>query len=496
MYRYLPFLLLLMTACIQAEQQPLHIEYEPNTQDFLNPERGFYRPMGTLASDFRPLNEARLLRFRSPQPAAGGFEVSSSLTYRGYQLDLFQDQAISADFLEKMQADFDLIRLVGNKMILRIYYSDKCCDPPFGDVSLSRILEHLGQLAPLFSKNQDVIALVQMGLIGPWGEQFYSDYFGDLEHGPVTPAHWEARNQVIDSLLGAVPETRMVQVRAPYYKLRYLEGPDAHPEAATPLSAATAFNGSKAARLGHHNDCILANYDDYWTYHSFHEWPAVSDTLHLKAYIAAETKYVVFGGETCPGGANGEDVYDPYNNCEVDGGGAESYLRRFHTSYLNAGYARQINGDWKGKCIDDIKKSLGYRFELLEAIVPSSIEGKEAFSIRMRMINRGYASPYNARKVELVLKRRMGGEVYKIPLDADPRLWFPNEEQEINAALPLPAEMASGVYDLFLNLPDPFPSLYSRAAYSIRLANRYQGADVWDQQTGWNRLFAAVEIKS
>ena len=74
----------------------------------------------------------------------------------------------------------------------------------------------------------------------------------------------------------------MIQVRAPYYKLRKLDGVNAHPEKAKPLTIDHAYDGSPISRSAHHNDCIFANYDDYWTYHSFHKWSAVSDTLNLK----------------------------------------------------------------------------------------------------------------------------------------------------------------------------------------------------------------------
>ncbi len=88
--------------------------------------------------------------------------------------------------------------------------------------------QHLDQLQAILTKNKDVIAVVQMGLIGPWGEQFYSDHFGDLEHGPVTDQHWIDRGEIISKLLEVVPESRMIQVRAPYYKLRFLDGKKSH----------------------------------------------------------------------------------------------------------------------------------------------------------------------------------------------------------------------------------------------------------------------------
>jgi len=347
----------------------------------------------------------------------------------------------------------------------------------------------------MLTKNKDVIAVVQMGLIGPWGEQFYSDHFGDLEHGPVTDQHWLDRSQVINKLLEVVPESRMVQVRAPYYKLRFLDGKSAHPEKAKPLTEAEAFKGTPIARLAHHNDCILANYDDYWTYNSFHEWPAVSDTLNLKPYIAAETKFLVFGGETCPGGPNGEDVYSPQNDCESEGGQAQHYLKRFHTSFLNTSWSGVVNGDWTNKCIDEIKRNLGYRFVLKRGVYPSVIRNGEKIDIQLDLINDGYASTYNNRLVELVLRNIESKKVYKMKIDADPRYWFSDELQTIKLNSEWPEELPIGLYELFINLPDQEPSIYERTEYAIRLASTYESKSLWDAATGWNRLVSSIKVE-
>jgi len=354
---------------------------------------------------------------------------------------------------------------------------------------------HLKQLKPVLTKNEDVIAVVQLGLIGPWGEQFYSDHFGDLEHGPVTNQHWEDRNEVISALLKVVPRSRMVQVRAPYYKLRFLDGEKAHPENAVALNEEEAFSGSDKARLAHHNDCILANYDDYWTYHSFHTWPATVDTLHLKEYIAQESKYLVFGGETCPGGPDGEDIYSPYNDCISEGGNAENYLKRFHTSFLNTSWSGAVNGDWNNKCIEDIKRNLGYRFVLKKGIFPTTIENNKAMRIRLEIINEGYASTYNYRYAELVLQNKDSKQVYSLRIDCDTRYWFSDELQVLDMEVEWPETLAKGEYGLFLNLPDASPSLYNRPEYAIRLASTYQSRPVWDAAKGWNLLIPNIQVQ-
>lgn len=487
-------LFIIMCSCTQKYPKTIEVIFETDNDEFINPERGFYRPFGTKTSAWKSLDKDTLLELRNPNPAAGGFSVGSSLTYRSYQFDLFKEKLLTKDILDSIQVDMNTIREVGNKMILRFTYSDACCTPPFNDAPKSTILKHLKQLEPILQKNFDVIAVVQMGLIGPWGEQYYSDHFGNLEHGPVTDEHWNDRAEVISALLDVVPKSRMIQVRAPYYKLRFENGSNAHPENAVALTKENAFDGSALARIGHHNDCILANYDDYWTYNSFHEWPPVSDTLNLKKYVASETKFLVFGGETCPGGDQGEDVYDPYNNCLSDGGGAQNYLKRFHTSFLNTSWSGAVNGDWTNKCIDEIKRNLGYRFVLKKAVVPEKIQNNQPLSIELDIINEGYTSVYNARKVELILRNKETLKVYKQELDTDPRYWFTDEQITITMDSPWKTELPKGEYELFLNLPDTESSLKDRSEYAIRLASKQEGKSIWDAETGWNLVLPSILV--
>ena len=287
----------------------------------------------------------------------------------------------------------------------------------------------------------------------------------------------------------------MIQVRAPYYKLRYLDGKDAHPEKAKPLTKANAFDGSPISRLAHHNDCMLANFDDYWTYNSFHKFPAVSDTLNLKKHIASETKYLVFGGETCPGGDNGEDVYSPYNDCNSEGGGAQTYLKRFHTSFLNTAWSGAVNGDWANKCIDEIKRNLGYRFVVKRGVYPTKIKNGEKINIQLDILNEGYASTYNQRIVELILENTETKKEYKIRVNTDPRYWFTDELQMLDLNLEWSETLPKGNYNLFLNLPDPELTIYNRPEYAIRLASKINSKSIWNAEKGWNLLFSDIKVE-
>ena len=99
--------------------------------------------------------------------------------------------------------------------------------PPYVDAPKSRVLSHIEDLAPYLQANEDVILAVQNGFIGVWGEQYYTDYFGDASSqgaGKLTNQNWQDRIDVLSALLDAVPESRMVQVRYPQMKQKYVYG--------------------------------------------------------------------------------------------------------------------------------------------------------------------------------------------------------------------------------------------------------------------------------
>lgn len=70
------------------------------------------------------------------------------------------------------------------------------------------MVHHIAQLAPVLKKNADVIATVQEGFIGLWGEGYYSDYFSTPnpdEPGAmlITEQNWTDRATVLKALLAA-----------------------------------------------------------------------------------------------------------------------------------------------------------------------------------------------------------------------------------------------------------------------------------------------------
>jgi hypothetical protein len=142
-----------------------------------------------------------------------------------------------------------------------------------------------------------------------------------------------------------------------------------------------------------------------------------------------------------------------------------------------------------------IGKYLGYRFRLIKAILPRVINPDSLFKASFEMANDGWSGIVNPRKVEIIFQNKISNDKYVLEVDGDGkgnRMWLPRDLETKNLVISkkLPPNIPLGEYDLFLNLPDPYPSIHDRPEYSIRLANK----GLWDSNTGYNKLNATLKI--
>ncbi|MEQ8471966.1 MAG: DUF4832 domain-containing protein [Marinoscillum sp.] len=468
------------------------IIYEPSTEDFVNPDRGFYKYSQTNSGNYNPLSLNTLKAYRNGVNY-GGSLMPVSLVFRYFVLGDFVDSPISEEYLDNVRADFEIAREAGVKLIPRFTYtvsanSGDCSEgficPPYGDASKEVVLGHIGQLGPIMSENADVLLALQMGFIGTWGENYYTDHFGDASSNAgihkLLDENWADRIDVLNALIAALPDEVMVQVRYPQMKQRAIYGIEA-PTTSDPLSVSEAFSGSAKSRIGFHNDCLFASGDDFGTYRNYgnSSSSATTDITNLKPYFAEDSKYVVVGGETC------SDGYSPQNDCSPVGM-ADTDLRYLHYTYLNADYNNEVNLDWvDGGCMDEIKRNLGYRLVLDSAGLPDEVASGESLSVSIYISNIGYAAPVKSRPVYLVL-RNSSADV-KFEFDTDIRFWLSGVS--LTQSFEIPESMASGSYEILLYLPDANSSIEDRPEYAIRLAN-----DLWETETGMNNLNHSVAI--
>jgi hypothetical protein len=434
------------------------VAYAMDTADRANPERGLYKHLETTTSRYSTLSASVL----------GDYRVRENVTLilRMIVFDSFVNSDLDSVVLDRLQADFDALRQAGVKAVLRLAYTKKTT-PPYGDATRDRVLAHIAQMTPVLQANADVIAVVQAGFIGAFGEWFYTDHFANPDDPyDVSAQNYADRGEVLAALLDALPPTRMAQVRTPRYKTILYN-------TTAPVSAATAFDGSELSRTGHYNDCFLASSDDYGTY---------VDIAAEYPYLAADTTYTPMGGESCV-------PNPPRSECAT----ALGELAMFHWSYLNVEYHSNVLASWEaGGCMPEVRSRLGYRLVLQWGQYGSQVQPGHGLEVVMQLGNQGFAAPFNPRLAELIMRNRHTGALHQVTLPDDPRSWLPGQAHVIQGTIDVPAAMPEGDYDLLLHLSDPETWLHGDPAYSIRLANH----GLWEPATGYNQLGHIVSVSA
>jgi len=425
----------------EGDQNITSIKYEQSLDIISNPERGFIHNMDTR-SEGSQLNQVWLEGYRA---------ANVTLILRLYYLENFKDKPLSEAELTLIKTDMQTLRNAGLKCVLRFAYTDDMNDT---DAPLSIVKQHIDQLKPIFEQNKDVIAFVQAGFIGAWGEWHSSS------NGLATVAN---QREVLYYLLDALPVEIMVQVRTPGAKKNIVGS-------IAPIEASIAYTSEKRARIGHHNDCFLAGGTDYGTY----------ENIKVdKEYISKDALYVPTGGETCP-------PEGPFPDCTT----AQTEMKLLKWTYLNLDWYQPVIDAWrKSGCFNEFQKNLGYRLALVSAKLPKQVAANQDYTFEIEITNKGYAPLYNYKITSLVFKDKATGNTYPFELQVDMRSCKPNGLFTISKSVKL-TEIPQGEYDLYLAITDRAESLKNRTEYSVQLAN----TTTWDEVSGMNNLKHQVKI--
>lgn len=426
------------------------VEYIESSENFTNPERGFYVFHETSSRNSNVLSLSNLENLRKD---------GITLVYTAYTMPDYRDKAIPQDFMDRIVTNMETLREGGCKAIVRFRYTNNQDDLPW-DAPKDILHGHIAQLQPVFEEYADVIAVLEAGFIGVWGEWYYTENYNFRP----SPEEYGPRREVLDALLNALPKERMVLVRYPAAKL-YSFGINY----TDTVSAATAYDQSDLSRVGFHNDCFLADQDDRGTF---------GGNRNFRRYWEWESKYLPMGGETC--------APSSFSECS----NALEDMARYHWSFLNMSYHPGVINDWRtNNCLEEIKQRLGYRFVLTEGTFSNNLSVGEVFEMKLHLKNVGFAAPYNPRNAKLILvSTANSNEKYTIDLGIDPLFWFGGEEFDIAANVTITEQMKGKEFDVCLHFPDPQETLAEDPRFSIRLAND----NVWNPITGYNKIHAII----
>jgi len=430
------------------EESPSVIKFtEESSVNVLNPDRGFYD------ADYELNTDTNYNMFE------GVRESGYTLVYAPLNLEEYNTTAIlPGTLINTITKNLTDANTSGVKLIFRIKYR---ADINGDDPSKSIITGHLNQLKPLLQTYKDIISVIQAGTIGAWGEwhSFTGDY---AENNALYKTN---RREIIEKLLEIFPD-KYIQIRTPMHKeelfgasLEYGEESDEGK-----ITAEIAYSNDIRAKIGHHNDCVLASETDMGTY--------PSDNIEFwKDYVVNDSKYAPVGGETCGIGEGGEATLSSCSNALAE-------FKRLQYSYLNDAYHPDVLQKWKDEgCYNEIRENLGYRLVAEELNMQKN---PDLLTLSLSIQNKGYAAPYIRSDVNFILKNDT--QEYSFSQDIDMRTFYPKETKQIESSISLDG-IPSGEYCLYLQIGKNYSA--------IRLSN----SNLWEESSQTNKLDCTIVIE-
>lgn len=383
-----------------------NLDYTDHLQTLPNYDRGFYysQALHIKVSGTKPIEKpyGKLLHLRA-DIAEFSSNAWMGVDTTGGKRDTTwgKSQDLTEDALNVLQTTFDNVRNFGGKVIVRI-----CYDPWFDGHSNTTpehkwVMRHIEQLAPVLSKNVDVIVALEMGMHGAFGEM-HSD----------TAITYPRVAEAVNKMLQLTPPELKILTRTGNYSAAVLGfenwGVDFHIDGDVFKQIAEA-KGDTMYRVGMFNDGYLGTQYDYGT------WGADCKTsICREEGVAWLEKYSIntpYGGEAVET-ANGYEVINTPEFLAHEG-------FRTHTSYLNLHWNNNVIDRWKAahfsgkdyeydgtkidtltgfKFIDD---HLGYRFVLRESWLPDTVFAGEKLKGKLKIQNVGFGNLTQKRNAKL-----------------------------------------------------------------------------------------------
>lgn len=419
-----------------------------------NPERGYhleyaYYAHKTLLDNGSVADPETEALFSIPELVGRwGYDGSSRLIQLYVYLKQWSGSDLPQSALDNIQKAFDIVRAGGFKVILRFAYNDDMyvnnrLDKP------ETIRRHLEQLKPLLEANTGLVATMQAGFLGAWGEWHSS---------PLTDNDQQIKDDVVNGLLEIFPAPRGVQVRELARK-----------------DALALRNTSDYPRIGIHSDFFTAGMDpidkmsmpgeEYNRmkeqsphFYMTGEIPYVEDEYGFVQIMDISKVMVILRDQHF-------SAFDITQNYELN---IQNWkVQKVYPALLDANnmlydetYFQQGENVVNRSFYEFVRDHLGYRINAKS--VGISVSGG---SIRcdITLTNTGFAAPLNPRKVFLVLIGTDGTIASATELtDVDPLGWQPYDPASGNytplqhtVSASVPAAGLSGSYKVGIWMPDP-----------------------------------------
>lgn len=427
------------------------IDYTESLEDIENPERGFYYPVSIdltpEGGDVKNLDE-NLVHLRV---GIGAFSKA---------VNGEKDLEFTQEMLNTLNQNLANIKSNGGSVIIRFAYDNFDGEEDL-EPSLEMILTHISQLKTIFSANKDVIAYVELGFFGPWGEMHSSDI-----------CTTDNVSKAIDEMLKATPSNMKIGVRTPEYYAAWAKIDRGA------LNTNITKKGTDSYRIGLYNDGYLGSESDLGTFEN--------REVEI-AWLENQAVHTLYGGEVVANRASGT----PLNT--IDYISKEAF--RTHTTYLNSRWNDSVIASWKKEIYngtDELYKGqsgylyvanhLGYRFVLRKSELTNNINKNMNLKFKLDIENVGFGNLVNEKEVTIVLEKN--GKMCELATNIDPTIWNSTKTTNLNFEVDLPDDIEAGEWNVYLRISQ-YGNLQNDDNYNcIQFANK----GIWNETIGGNYI--------
>lgn len=452
------------------------IDYTESTETIDNPGAGYSstvwmscKPNNTPV--FNPTGNLTLLLVD-----IGGFSSGSNgTTDDDGNYTEGKDYDLDDTFFANLRKTLDNCRNNGCTVAMRFRYdaNGKLNPEP---ATYDKMAEHIEQIRKdgLLEDYKDIIAFVETGFVGSWGEHWGGKY-----------CSFEDKARLVDIMLEAVPEEIPITVRTPMTFVTWAGIEESE------LGEYVSEKGSDAARIGLYNDGYMGSNSDLGTYH---------DRERDLKWLNRQSLNTYYGGEFS-GNIEFAKQYDTYL---PENAVPEMYYT--HLSYINSNIYELYkdytfsekydvenadNSAYYGETVFKfIRDHIGYRFVLRDCDLSKSVPQGDTLTIDADIENTGFSNPHIAQKAEILLEK--DGNYIRTNADIDAREWLSCTTVSPKFEMKIPGGLETGEWNVYFKLSYGNNTQAEMAVRSVKFANK----NTWNPALGANYLGSFTVTKS
>ncbi len=283
------------TACSKTDAGEKHVQdlnYEESTEEILNPDQGFYRPVYVKINENGATYNKGIINSQTQL-----YHLRCDISAFSAEVNNVADKPLTDDALEGLDALLSFLKENDKNAIVRFAYDPGYNGSADKEPALEVMLGHVKGVCSVLNRYVNTVTAIETGLIGPWGEMHTSAAANKEHITPLINAFLTAASEI--PVLVRTPEMIYNYINVSYDKVEEISiSPD-----------------EKAYRLGLYNDGYLGSESDLGTYRN---------RERDINFLSVQNAHLPFGDEvTVPD--------SPFHNIET----CLPEMNKIHLSYLN-----------------------------------------------------------------------------------------------------------------------------------------------------------------